>query len=99
MKYYIDSVRTEATEISVLGWAISESPNIPVRITIIGPSGIKVAASYIHIHRFTVNQEFFAGKSDLDLGFCISFLYEKEKKYYIVFEADGKRIKRRIRND
>ncbi len=96
MKYYIDSITTKMNEAVILGWAVSENPDIPVDIYIEGGCKERIKISRTNMGRFDVNQECFHGKSNLELGFCISFCLERDKKYYIVFEADDKRKRKRL---
>ncbi len=96
MKYYIDHIKTKDCEMTISGWAVSDSPNIPVEIEIIGKKSGNVPFTRTDAGRFDVNREFFWGKSTLKLGFCITFSYDSEDTYAIVFRADGKTMRRKL---
>ena len=36
MKYYIDNIKKKDSEMVVSGWAVSDSPDVPVEIEIVG---------------------------------------------------------------
>lgn len=93
MKYYIDNIKKRNSETVVSGWAVSDSPDIPVEIEIVGKRSGSIPFIRADAGRFDVNREFFLGKSPLKLGFCITFCCEPGETYEIVFHADGKTLK------
>ncbi len=96
MKYYIDNIKKKDSEMVVSGWAVSDSPDVPVEIEIVGTKNGNVPFSRADAGRFDVNREFFLGKSALKLGFCITFPCDPEDVYEIVFRADGKIIRGKL---
>lgn len=96
MKYYIDNIKQRDSEMVVSGWAVSDSPDVPVEIEIVGKRGGSVPFTRADAGRFDVNREFFLGKSPLKLGFCITFSREPDETYEIVFHADGKTVRGRL---
>ncbi|MCI8465147.1 MAG: glycosyltransferase family 2 protein [Lachnospiraceae bacterium] len=80
----------------VSGWAVSDSPEVPVGIEIVGKKSGSIPFTRTDAGRFDVNREFFLGKSQLKLGFCISFPYDAEDTYEIVFHAEGKTMKGKL---
>ncbi len=93
MKYYIDNIKKRDSETVVSGWAVSDSPEVPVEIEIVGKRSGSVPFTRTDAGRFDVNREFFLGKSLLKLGFCITFCSEPGESYEIVFHADGKTLR------
>ena len=73
MNYYIDNIKKRDFEMVVSGWAVSDSPDVPVEIEIVGKRNGSVPFARADAGRFDVNREFFLGKSPLKLGFCITF--------------------------
>lgn len=59
MKYYIDNIKKKDSEMVVSGWAVSDSPDVPVEIEIVGKKNGNVPFSRADAGRFDVNQDFF----------------------------------------
>ncbi|MCI8550449.1 MAG: glycosyltransferase family 2 protein [Lachnospiraceae bacterium] len=96
MKYYIDSIQTRNSEMVLSGWAVSDSPDVPVEIEIVGKKNGKIPFTRTDAGRFDVNREFFLGKSELKLGFCITFSYDSQDTYEIIFRVGGKTLKGKL---
>lgn len=97
MKYYIDNIKKRDSEMVVSGWAVSDSLDVPVEIEIVGKKSGSIPFTRADAGRFDVNREFFLGKSPLKLGFCITFFFDPEENYEIVFRADGKVIREKLK--
>ena len=97
MKYYIDNVKIQNSAMVVIGWAASAHPDVPVNIKVCDKKGKTVQTTRTDMERSDANQEVFRGLSRLKLGFCILLDYEPKQSYYMIFEADGKRKKERLR--
>lgn len=96
MRYYIDNVKIQNSTMVILGWAVSASPDVPVKIEVCDQKGNPVAMNRTDTERYDVNQDAFHGESTLKLGFCILIDYQPENTYYMVFSADGKRRKEKL---
>lgn len=96
MRYYIDNIKVQKDKMIVLGWAVSNSPDVAVRIAVKTKKGEKVKIHRTDTERYDVNQDAFHGQSTLKLGFCILIPYDPSETYYIMFAADGKVRKEKL---
>lgn len=90
MRYYIDNIKVQNEKMVVLGWAVSNSPDVGVKIAVRTKKGDKVKIHRTNTERYDVNQDAFHGQSTLKLGFCILLPYDEAETYYMYFGADGK---------
>ncbi|MCD2492133.1 glycosyltransferase [Lacrimispora sp. NSJ-141] len=96
MKYYIDNVKVQNNTMAVLGWAASDSPEVPVQIEVHDQKKKIVKINRTDVGRYDVNQDVFHGMSKLKLGFCVLIDYSPENTYYMIFIADGKKKKEKL---
>lgn len=95
MKFKIDVIRVRENHITLNGWVVGKSPAAEVEFLVRDEAGAEVSMKYVPTRRDDVSMIYFKKVVDRDLGFDITFDYERGKTYSlcIICEGQMKRVK------
>ena len=90
MKYKIDVVRIRENRITINGWVVGRSPESRVIYQVLDGKKEPVEFKLVSTRRDDVSMIYFKRTVDRDLGFDISFDYERGADYWLVMSCEGR---------
>jgi len=95
MKFKIDVIRVRENHITLNGWLVGKNPLSEAQYRVTDDAGTQIETKIVPTRRDDVSMIYFKQVIDKDLGFDITFPYERGKTYYLNFICEGqmKRVK------
>lgn len=93
MKYNVDVVRVRGGSITLNGWAIGNTPDSQVVFRVEDAKHTPIDFKYVRTRRDDIGHLYFQQRTEKSFGFDIHFPFAHGTKYYLIIEADGKKVR------
>ena len=99
MKYKVDVVRIRENTITINGWVVGRSETAPVSYDVLDADQKHIDFKLVPTRRDDVSIIYYKKTVDRDLGYDISFDYERGRDYWLVISCEGRTARIRFNEE